>query len=103
MKCCASYNLGITENCNNKPVLKTLTDFRDTWAFLNGRVRDAFDFKKSVQEVMCTFKVTRESWWTIVDRVSEFSLILQAQYLAEAIGAGMGNSLQGFMNSVFKK
>ncbi|KAK1365160.1 Ubiquinone biosynthesis protein [Heracleum sosnowskyi] len=51
-------------------------DFRDTWAFLNGRVRDAFDFKKSVQE---------------------------AQYLAEAIGAGMGNSVQGFMNSVFKK
>lgn len=51
-------------------------DFRDTWAFLNGRVGDAFDFKKSVQE---------------------------AQYLAEAIGAGMGNSLQGFMNSVFKK
>lgn len=52
--------------------MKTLTDFRDTWAFLNGRVRDAFDFKKSIQEVLCTFKVARELWWTIVDRVSEF-------------------------------
>ena len=30
-------------------------------------------------------------------------MILQAQYLAEAIGAGMGNSVQGFMKSVFKK
>lgn len=47
------------------------TDFRDTWAFLNGRVRDAFDFKKSVQEVICTFKISRESRWTIVDWVSE--------------------------------
>lgn len=51
-------------------------DFRDTWAFLNGRVRDAFDIKKSIQE---------------------------ATYLAEAIGAGMGSSVQGFMKSVFKK
>lgn len=31
--------------------LSFLTDFRDTWAFLGGRVKDAFDLKKSVQEV----------------------------------------------------
>ncbi|KDP33936.1 hypothetical protein JCGZ_07507 [Jatropha curcas] len=49
-------------------------DFRDTWAFLDDRVKDAFDFKKSIQE---------------------------AKYLAEAVGAGMGNSLQGFVKKVF--
>ncbi|WCJ42824.1 Ubiquinone biosynthesis protein COQ9 mitochondrial [Euphorbia peplus] len=42
-------------------------DFRDTWAFLDNRVKDAFDLKKSIQE---------------------------AQYLAEAVGAGIGNSLK---------
>ncbi|XP_060961618.1 uncharacterized protein LOC115705402 isoform X2 [Cannabis sativa] len=51
------------------------TDFRDTWAFLNGRVKDAFDFKKTMQE---------------------------AKYLAETVGAGMGSSLQGFMKGVFR-
>ncbi|GFY98536.1 hypothetical protein Acr_12g0010770 [Actinidia rufa] len=51
------------------------TDFRDTWTFLDGRVRDSFDLKKSFQE---------------------------AKYLAEAVGAGMGSSLQGFMRRVFQ-
>uniref|UniRef100_A0A5B6ZXI4 Ubiquinone biosynthesis protein n=1 Tax=Davidia involucrata TaxID=16924 RepID=A0A5B6ZXI4_DAVIN len=50
-------------------------DFRDTWAFLDGRVKDAFDLKKTFQE---------------------------ATYLAEAVGAGMGSSLQGFMRRVFQ-
>ncbi|KAF2304135.1 hypothetical protein GH714_027987 [Hevea brasiliensis] len=50
-------------------------DFRDTWSFLDDRVKDAFDFKKTIQE---------------------------AQYLAEAVGAGMGNSLQGFVKRVFQ-
>ncbi|KAJ9184204.1 hypothetical protein P3X46_007969 [Hevea brasiliensis] len=50
-------------------------DFRDTWAFLDYRVKDAFDFKKTIQEAM---------------------------YLAEAVGAGMGNSLQGFVKGVLK-
>ncbi|KAK4565098.1 hypothetical protein RGQ29_006954 [Quercus rubra] len=50
-------------------------DFRDTWSFLNGRVKDAFDLKKSIQE---------------------------AQYLAEAVGAGMGSSLQGFVKRAFR-
>ncbi|GLT62861.1 hypothetical protein SLA2020_354640 [Shorea laevis] len=51
-------------------------DFRDTWAFLDDRVKDAFDLKKSIQE---------------------------AKYLAEAVGVGMGNSLQGFVNKVFQR
>ncbi|KAA8534757.1 hypothetical protein F0562_029801 [Nyssa sinensis] len=50
-------------------------DFRDTWVFLDGRVKDAFDLKKTFQE---------------------------ATYLAEAVGAGMGSSLQGFMRRVFQ-
>ncbi|KAF5776144.1 putative ubiquinone biosynthesis protein COQ9 [Helianthus annuus] len=45
------------------------TDFDDTWVFLNERVRDAFDLKKTFQEV---------------------------KYFAEAVGAGLGTSLQGF-------
>jgi hypothetical protein len=28
-----------------------LADFRDTWAFLDARVKDAFDLKKTIQEV----------------------------------------------------
>ncbi|KAF9612311.1 hypothetical protein IFM89_038914 [Coptis chinensis] len=44
--------------------------FRDTWSFLNNRVKDAFDLGKTVQE---------------------------AKYLAEAVGVGIGSSLQGFM------
>ncbi|CAB4268714.1 unnamed protein product [Prunus armeniaca] len=50
-------------------------DFCDTWAFLDDRVKDAFDLKKTVQE---------------------------ATYLAEAVGAGMGTSLQGFVKRVFQ-
>ncbi|KAI4335186.1 hypothetical protein L6164_013856 [Bauhinia variegata] len=51
-------------------------EFRDTWAFLDARVKDAFDLKKTIQE---------------------------AQYLAEAIGAGMGGSLDGFVRKVFNR
>ncbi|XP_031384094.1 ubiquinone biosynthesis protein COQ9-B, mitochondrial [Punica granatum] len=51
-------------------------EFRDTWAFLDNRVKDAFDLKKTIQE---------------------------AKYLAEAVGAGMGNSLQGFVNRVMQR
>jgi ubiquinone biosynthesis protein COQ9 len=29
-----------------------LTDFHDTWAFLDDRVKDAFDLKKTIQEVV---------------------------------------------------
>lgn len=41
-------------------------DFRDTWAFLDARVRDAFDLKKTFQE---------------------------AQYLAEAVGTGLAEAV----------
>ncbi|XP_045813523.1 ubiquinone biosynthesis protein COQ9-B, mitochondrial [Trifolium pratense] len=50
--------------------------FRDTWAFLDARVKDAFDLKKTIQE---------------------------AQYLAEAVSAGLGNSFQGFVGKVFRR
>ncbi|KAI3443546.1 hypothetical protein Pfo_000211 [Paulownia fortunei] len=50
-------------------------DFQDTWAFLDERVRDAFDLQKTVQE---------------------------AKYLAEAVGAGMGGSVQGFVKRFFQ-
>ncbi|XP_020258468.1 ubiquinone biosynthesis protein COQ9-B, mitochondrial [Asparagus officinalis] len=51
------------------------TEFCDTWTFLERRIKDAFDLQKTVQE---------------------------AAYLAEAVGAGMGNSVQGFMKRVFQ-
>ncbi|CAA0818693.1 Unknown protein [Striga hermonthica] len=51
-------------------------DFRDTWAFLDGRVKEAFDLKKTVQE---------------------------AKYLVEAVGAGMGGSVEGFFKSFLKR
>ncbi|PRQ56127.1 putative ubiquinone biosynthesis protein COQ9 [Rosa chinensis] len=50
-------------------------NFCDTWAFLDNRVKDSFDLKKTIRE---------------------------ATYLAEAVGAGMGSSLQGFVKSVFR-
>ncbi|CAN8292488.1 unnamed protein product [Cochlearia groenlandica] len=50
-------------------------EYRDTWAFLDNRVKDAFDLKKSIQE---------------------------AKYFAEDIGAGVGKSVQGLMNGVFQ-
>ncbi|KAA8523347.1 hypothetical protein F0562_009770 [Nyssa sinensis] len=51
-------------------------DFNDTWVFLNGRVKDVFDMKNTIQEV---------------------------KYLAETVGAGMGSSLQGFMKRVLPR
>uniref|UniRef100_A0A0E0D1X1 Ubiquinone biosynthesis protein n=1 Tax=Oryza meridionalis TaxID=40149 RepID=A0A0E0D1X1_9ORYZ len=51
-------------------------DFRDTWTFVSRRIKDALDLQKTFQE---------------------------AAYLAEAVGAGMGGSLQGVLNRVFKK
>ncbi|CAH2036882.1 unnamed protein product [Thlaspi arvense] len=50
-------------------------EHRDTWAFLNDRVKDAFDLKKSIQE---------------------------AKYFAQDIGAGVGKSVQGLMNGVMQ-
>ncbi|KAJ4977120.1 hypothetical protein NE237_002226 [Protea cynaroides] len=51
-------------------------DFQDTWRFLDGRVKDAFDIGKTVQE---------------------------AKYLLETVGAGMGNPLQDIVKRVFQR
>ena len=82
---------------------------------MDGRVRDAFDLKKTFQEVVylhhhchiefLIFFLHFWVFWEVQDfhltpqRVVEF---LQAKYLAEAVGAGMGSSLQGFMRRVFQ-
>lgn len=50
-------------------------EFRDTWSFVNRRIKDALDLKKTFQE---------------------------AAYLAEAVGAGMGGAVQGVLNKVFQ-
>ncbi|KAJ0257359.1 Ubiquinone biosynthesis protein [Hirschfeldia incana] len=50
-------------------------EYRDTWAFLDDRVKDAFDLKKSIQE---------------------------AKYFAQDIGAGVGKSVQGLMSGVMQ-
>ncbi|CAA0836854.1 Unknown protein [Striga hermonthica] len=51
----------------------TSPDFQNTWTFMDRRIKDAFDFRKSVQE---------------------------AKYLAEAVEAGIGSSLQGFARKI---
>lgn len=51
-------------------------EFRDTWTFVNRRIKDALDLQKTFQE---------------------------AAYLAEAVGAGMGGSVQGVLNRIFQK
>ncbi|OEL23843.1 Ubiquinone biosynthesis protein COQ9, mitochondrial [Dichanthelium oligosanthes] len=50
-------------------------EFRDTWTFVNRRIKDALDLQKTFQE---------------------------AAYLAEAVGAGMGGTMQGVLNKVFQ-
>ncbi|CAD6211488.1 unnamed protein product [Miscanthus lutarioriparius] len=51
-------------------------EFRDTWTFVNRRIKDALDLQKTFQE---------------------------AAYLAEAVGASMGGTVQGVLNRVFQK
>ncbi|KAI3410859.1 Ubiquinone biosynthesis protein [Psidium guajava] len=51
-------------------------EFRDTWAFVGNRVKDAFDLKKTFRE---------------------------ATHLAEAVGEGVGRSLQGFVRGVMHR
>jgi ubiquinone biosynthesis protein COQ9 len=51
-------------------------EFRDTWQFVDKRVKDALDLQKTVQE---------------------------AGYLAETVGAGVGQSMQGFVKRVFQR
>lgn len=54
----------------------TSSGFHDTWVFLEGRIRDAFNLRKTAQEV---------------------------KYLAEAITAGMGSSFPGVFSRVFQR
>ncbi|KAK9131459.1 hypothetical protein Sjap_011946 [Stephania japonica] len=51
-------------------------EFRDTWTFLGHRVKDVLDIGKTIQE---------------------------AKYLAEAVGEGIGNTLQGFVRSIQRR
>ncbi|RRT64249.1 hypothetical protein B296_00040631 [Ensete ventricosum] len=68
-------------------------EFQDTWRFLDRCIKDAFDLQKTVQEVLKRYP-------------SIFPLIassLFAAYLAEAVGAGMGNTMQGFVNRILRR
>ncbi|KAK8286452.1 hypothetical protein V6Z11_D08G292300 [Gossypium hirsutum] len=51
-------------------------EFCDTWLFLDDQVKDAFGFKKTIR---------------------------RASYLVEAVRAGMGSSLQGFVGKVLER
>ncbi|URE24154.1 hypothetical protein MUK42_15808 [Musa troglodytarum] len=53
-----------------------LGEFQDAWRFLDRCIKDAFDLQKTVQE---------------------------AAYLAEAVGAGMGNTMQGFVKRILRR
>lgn len=54
-----------------------MTDFRDTWAFLDARVKDAFDLKKTIQEVALPFSVTllELSFFTLLLCFSELRFV----------------------------
>lgn len=90
-----------------------LVDFRDTWAFLDARVKDAFNIKKTIQEVILMllqwlvpqlFQISiiskYQAWW-IPGFLSHHNF--QAQSLAEAVSVGLGNSFQGFVGKVFQR
>ena len=106
-------------------VVLFLADFRDTWAFLDARVKDAFDLKKTIQEVIlipefvtvigpssflfeqCPSQVSYFNYFEISclvhSGISAINDIFQAQHLAEAVSAGLGNSFQGFVGKVFRR
>ena len=75
-------------------------------------MKDAFDLKKSIQEVfsLASFLVLNSfifsimTIWECWHCTKLFIVVsfLQAQYLAEAVGAGMGSSLQGFVKRAFR-
>ena len=75
-------------------------------------MKDAFDLKKSIQEVfsLASFLVLNSfiflimTIWEYWHCTKLFIVVsfLQAQYLAEAVGAGMGSSLQGFVKRAFR-
>lgn len=75
-------------------------------------MKDAFDLKKSIQEVfsLASFLVLNSFIFSIMiiwecwhcTKLFIVVSFLQAQYLAEAVGAGMGSSLQGFVKRAFR-
>ena len=76
------------------------SDFNDSWIFLNGRVRDAFDLKKTFQEVvsLVIYMISYIHMYTHLDfNLCIWVNIFQVKYFAEAVGAGVGGSFQGFM------
>jgi ubiquinone biosynthesis protein COQ9 len=81
-----------------------MAEFRDTWTFVERRIKDALNLQKSVNEVAY---ITLPKSNCI--SYSRFSLIwnnscVQAGYLAEAMGAGLGvGPIQGILNKVFQK
>lgn len=74
---------------------------------MDNRVKDAFDMKKTIQEVLCLRDSTLFPDMFIMSGknglILEFAFSLQAKYLAEAVGAGMGSSLQGFVGKILQK
>lgn len=102
-----------------------LAEFRDTWTFVNRRIKDALDLQKTFQEVpylssncITTFMsyFTMFFFWRIVSPYFAVPALVtstvltcqtetifpQAAYLAEAVGAGMGGTVQGVLNRVFQ-
>lgn len=75
-------------------------------------MKDAFDLKKTIQEVFpfvllgfgflvfLNYGHLILSSWCIHLHYVEF---FQATHLAEAVGAGMGGSFQGFVKRVFQR
>ena len=75
-------------------------------------MKDAFDLKKSIEEVfsLASFLVLGSYIFLNYDHLGMLALyklfiavsFLQAQYSAEAVGAGMGSFLQGFVKRAFR-
>jgi hypothetical protein len=89
-----------------------LAEFRDTWTFVNRRIKDALDLQKTFQEVGHPVPKLHHhpSYFVmchVASLVSSIDLLnqtipSQAAYLAEAVGAGMGGTVQGVLNRVFQ-
>lgn len=82
------------------------SDFRDTWQFLDGRVKDSFDLSKTYQEVfplafsfVFLFFPFQQRCHNDLQHYQH--LCWQAKYLAEAVTAGMGITWPGFMKKAF--
>ena len=71
-------------------------------------MKDALDLKKTIQEVVSPsipfpFSFFLKSFFgkiRVCFKILNEMTLLQAKYLAEAVGAGMGSSLQGFVGRV---